>query len=216
MSPLRFNRKSILFSLALAVALFWPPNTALAQDTGMYFSVFGGGTYVEDSTLEVVGIEFAELQFDTGWNVGGAIGHDYGNFRAELEVTYKENELDTLTTFISVPGLPAGVYPADGEVSALTYMVNVFWDFENSSPLTPYVGGGIGGASIDIDDEDDTAFAYKAAAGVAWKLGPNLDLLVDYSYLSTTDLEFNVSGATIPVEADYTTHSVSGGIRFRF
>jgi len=210
-----FYRKPILFSLVLAAALCWPLN-ALAQGTGMYFSVFGGGTYLEDSTLEVVGSDVMELEFDTGWNVGGAIGHDYGNFRAELELAYRENELDTVTIFPNPFIGPPGVYVWDGTVSTLTYMVNVFYDFENNSSLTPYIGAGIGGATINYEDnildidEDDTVFAYKGVAGVALNLAPNLDLLVDYSYLATTDPDFD------GVDAEYATHSVSGGIRFRF
>ncbi len=205
-----FYRKPILFSLVLAAALCWPLN-ALAQGTGMYFSVFGGGTYVEDSEIDNSG--GSEYTFDTGWNVGGAIGHDYGNFRAELELAYRENDFDTL----EIPGF-APIPALNGEnISAFTYMVSFYWDFHNNSTITPYIGAGIGGATIEISDDfgfddDDTVLAYKGSAGISLNLAPNMDLLLDYTYLATTDPEF-LGGS---LEMEYATHNLSGGLRFRF
>ena len=201
--------KSLWYSLVLAATLCWPLSSALAQGTGTYFSVFGGGTYLQDSEIDNSG--GSEFTFDTGWNVGGAIGQNYGNFRAELELAYRENDFDTL----EIPGFGSFPSTAGENIWSLSYMLNLYWDFENQSPITPYVGGGIGGATIEISDdfgfeEDDTVFAYKGAAGIQWNLAPNLDLLVDYSYLRTTDPDF--SG----LEMEYVSHNVSGGIRLMF
>lgn len=212
-----FYRISAFVSF-MAATLCGPINPALAGDTGMYFSVFGGGTYLENSTLQANGNDVGELTFDTGWNVGGAFGQDYGNLRAEIEAVYRLNQVDTADISPNVPPNPyltPGKKKVDADATVLTYLVNVFWDFENKSPLTPYVGGGIGFATIDISDdvadEDNTVFAYKVATGIAWKLTPGLDLLVDYSFLATTDPE-----AYGEVDAEYATHNLSGGIRFRF
>jgi len=203
-----FYRRPILFSLVLAAALCWPLN-ALAQGTGMYFSVFGGGTYLEDSEISNTG--GAEYTFDTGWNLGGAIGYDYGNVRAEFELAYRQNDFDSL----NAPGFGSIPITSGADISALTYMINGYWDFQNSSPITPYIGAGIGGAYIEIEESgltaDDTVFAYKGSAGVSWNLAPNMDLLVDYTYLAATDPEF--FGV---LEMEYASHSVSGGLRFRF
>jgi len=214
MRSLRLPRKSTLFYLIMAAVICWPLSQAQAGRVGTYITGFGGMTYVEDAGISGPGVPSgAEFTFDTGWNAGGAIGHDYGSFRAEVEVAYRENDLESA----SAPGFPTTPAQFGEQMQSLSYMLNLFLDFENNSPLTPYLGGGIGGATIEISDntgfeDDDTVFAFKGAAGISWSLGPNLDLLVDYTYLRTTDPEFS----SIQQEIEYSTHNVSGGIRFRF
>jgi hypothetical protein len=99
----------------MAATLCGPINPALAGDTGMYFSVFGGGTYLENSTLQANGNDVGELTFDTGWNVGGAFGQDYGNLRAEIEAEVPEKVNGVI---FAMGGFAGGVslYALDGEL----------------------------------------------------------------------------------------------------
>ena len=87
-------------------------------------------------------------------------------------------------------------------------------------------GGGIGVANVDFDghgvtgpgvvmDDDDTVFAWQAIAGVGYEISSNIVLDVQYRYFNASDVSLtSVSGASS--SADYESHAVLGGIRFKF
>ena len=179
-----------------------------------YVSAFGGITSVSDADLEVSGLGNGEAEFDTGFNVGGALGYDWGAFRGELEIGYSESDFDQ----ISSGGIGVDV---EGDITTLTYLAAVYWDIENSSKFTPYLGVGIGGASIDVEgsvpilgigqgDSDDSVFAYKLGAGGSYAMTNSVDFTVGYSFLGTSDPDFD------GVEAEVSSHSFSAGLRMRF
>ena len=186
-----------------------------------YLSGSGGVTILQDadnefSTLPVVII----TTFDTGWNAGGALGYDFGSFRTEFEVAYRENDGDKLKAL----GLTA---PLVGKMSTLSYLFNVFYDYENSSPFTPYIGGGVGASTVSMDnlrsgttgatfaDDDETVFAYKIAVGAAYQVTPMFDLTLDYTYFATSDPEFSNPGG-LKFDSEYKSHNFNAGIRFNF
>ena len=173
-----------------------------------------------DTTLSVIGIEFAEISFDPGLNIGVALGQDFGNYRAEFEIAYRGWDMDTGTVSGVVPGCPC-TGSIDGDVSALSLMINGYYDFHSAdSPLAPYLGAGIGLASINADiglgaDERDTVFAYQLMAGIGYDINPNTILTVGYRYFSTvTNPEFPILG--VPVEFSVSSHEFNVGVRFGF
>jgi opacity protein-like surface antigen len=184
-----------------------------------YLGVQVGGTWVDDADLSDQTGSFGEAEFDTGFNVGVTGGVDCGPGRYELELTYRQNDFDQ----ISDPGF--GSLPVDGDISALAFMANAFWDIATGSPVTPYLGGGIGVANVSINDlgafgvpfadDDDTVFAYQVGAGVALELNPNMALDLGYRYFATSDPEFtDVDG--FKFESEYKTHNASLGLRIMF
>jgi len=110
--------------------------------------------------------------YSTGWAVNGAIGVGLDNgLRLENELAYKT---------------------ASSDAWALGWLINIWWDAKNSTPFTPYIGGGFGfgrghAASPGIVDNDITGFAYQAGGGVAWKLQPQLSLDLGYRYFGIAD-----------------------------
>jgi opacity protein-like surface antigen len=104
-------------------------------------------------------------------------------------------------------------------------MANAFWDIETGSPVTPYLGGGIGVANVSINDlgvfgisvvdDDDTVFAYQFGAGIALELNPNMALDFGYRYFVTTDPEFTDNFGD-KFESEYQTHNASLGLRIMF
>jgi opacity protein-like surface antigen len=100
-------------------------------------------------------------------------------------------------------------------------MANVFFDLTARGPITPYVGGGIGIASLSIDDvdvdgihyydsDDEAVFAYQLGAGVAFDMSRNLALDIGYRFFGTSEADFANSSL------EYQSHTVMLGLRFTY
>ena len=198
-------------------ALVFITTSAHAADKGMYFSGNLGLSILSDADNEQLGVVL-ESSFDPGFNIGVAIGYDYGSVRAEAEIAYHRNDVDE----VSVLGFG---FPGDGEVSAISFMVNGYYDFgsENSS-VVPYLGGGIGIANIDADvsilglqfvDDNATVFAYQFMAGLGFNIGPTTTLTAGYRFFATSDPEFD-DVAGFPFDSEYLAHEFNVGVRVAF
>jgi opacity protein-like surface antigen len=205
------------FIVTAIVALVFITTSAHAADKGMYFSGNAGLSILSDADNEQFGVVL-ESSYDPGFNVGGAIGYNYGSARAEAEIAYHRNDVDEVSAFgIGVPG--------DGTVSALSFMVNGYYDFHSgNSPWVPYLGGGIGVANVDADisviglqfvDDSATVFAYQLMAGLGFNINPTTTLTMGYRYFGTTDPEFDdVFG--VPFDSEYQAHEFNLGVRVAF
>lgn len=199
------------------VVLGFAATGAYAQSP--YLSVNVGGTWLDDAdNVSKLDGEKVKSEHDTGFNVGAAAGYDFGMGRAELEIAYRQNDMDKFT----LEGISVN---AGGDVSALSFMANGYFDIHNQSPVTPYIGAGIGLARVSVNDvtvlgekiadDSDTVFAYQLAAGVGWEFMPNLTLDLGYRYFATADPEFNdVEGDKF--ESEYKSHNLSVGLRIAF
>lgn len=198
--------------LIAGIIVFLVPAYGFAA--GPYVSLSGGAVFLEDSDLEENGLE-AEAEFDTGFLVSGAAGYAFdglalGTFRTEIEIAYRQNDLDQLSALgVTVSG-------GDAQVSALSGMANVALDVQTGTIVEPYVLVGIGAANLNLEsddldvDEDDTVFAYQAGAGLGFPLTETITLFAGYRFFGTTDPEFE------GVEAEYHSHNVEGGVRVEF
>ena len=67
--------------------------------------------------------------------------------------------------------------------------------------MTPYLGGGIGFAKLDIKDlfvagivrgdEDDTVFAYQLAGGIAYDITEQIVTGLSYRFVATSEPDFD-------------------------
>jgi len=193
-----------------------------AADTGGYISGRFGFVSLTDSNFSFGGgIPDDEMSFDTGFAFMGAGGYDFGMFRLEGEFSYAYNDVDQyrenfffLSTFNAI----------DGAIDATSLLVNGYFDFENTSPVTPYVMGGIGFSYVELydvvlsdgfntlffSDQDDTVFAYQIGAGVEFNFNQTIAMDIGYRYFATSDLSY--SG----VDVEYGGHRVLIGVRANF
>ena len=203
-----------LIVMAVFVLVFITTSTH-AADKGMYVSGNLGLSIASDSDISVSGVDVAEISFDPGLVIGGALGYDYGNIRAEGEIAYHFWDMDEITFGPLFLGCPC-TGPIDGDASALSFMLNGYYDFPvANSSLAPYLGGGIGVANITVDfagfgDDSDVVFAYQFMAGIGFEINPSTTLTVGYRYFATTDPDFD------GVEATVDSHDFSLGARFMF
>lgn len=214
-------------ALSLGVVFGLASLASSAHAQGWYVGIQGGMTFAQDADNEANGVTITTSQ-DTGFNIGGVGGYDFGNsFRAEGEVVYRKNDVDELD--LSDLGLGVNTLDGTGDVSALSFMANGFYDFDVSWPVKPYVGAGIGVASVSLNDvgataggltveladDDDTVFAYQLGAGLSYPLTPSATISVDYRYFATSDPTFkDVDGDKF--DSEFKSHNIGVRLLFRF
>lgn len=205
-----------------------------AHAEGLYLSAGAGASVLQDAdnTNDSPRVD-VKSTYDPGWAVIGAVGYGFANgLRLEAEAGFRQVSLDELDIeqdgglgaalgLGSVNGLTV---PADGRESALSVMGNVWYDIGTGTPLTPYVGGGIGLARIALDDvkvsgvtiidDRDTVFAYQLGAGAAYALTPKVSLTLDYRFFGTADGTF--TDITGDFRSEFYSHSLMGGMRIGF
>lgn len=185
------------FLITLILASVFMATSVQAANGKMYFSFNGGLSLTDD--LEFPGIN---ISFDPGFNVGGALGYDFGQFRAEGEIRYHSVDVDELR----VLGVAV---PASGDLSALTFMANGYYDIDmGNSPLTPYLGAGLGLVTSEVEgpggSADDDDFGYQFMVGLGFDVTPSTILTAEYRFFGIAD-----SGAP-------DTHAFIFGARFMF
>ncbi len=203
---------------------------------GWYVSGGVGPAFLQDSSSTAtdpsLGTADFDTEFDPGFGVHGAVGHSWDGFRLEGEVSYRKNDVDTLTVTSTTGAISSlnldtlGSFDADGDVSALGFMANAWYDFDTGSPWKPFIGGGVGTARISLNDissstisladDEDQVFAYQAGAGIGYELTPTVIVSLGYRFFGTSDPEFTAVNGTTTFDGEYRSHNVEVGVRFLF
>lgn len=213
-----------------------PPAPDTFDESRFYVSAFAGANFIDDVVLRgLVGgnPQTVELNFDTGYTIGGAIGYNYGiignnvGLRAELELSYSDSDIDQI--FFSGNGAAAEIN-VGGDFSSTNLFVNALFDLPElgTDLITPYAGAGIGVAFTDLNaiygpgvvlDSSEENFAAQAIIGASVSATENVDLFVEGRYTRIFDLEtprFAPTGAlTGVIEDDVDTYGVNVGFRFK-
>ena len=113
------------------------------------------------------------------------------------------------------------------------FMFNAYYDIETNSPITPYVGAGLGfsrlKASVKWDEYPEgngrikhTNFAWQIGAGVAYEINRNLALdlgyrYMDYGHFSKTESDNDeIYEWTEKNKVEAKAHEILLGIRYTF
>jgi OOP family OmpA-OmpF porin len=165
--------KKVLLAAAAVIAL---PAIAEAQDVqapGVYIGVEGGLNWMFNTT--VLGQNVAPL---TGWALGGKIGYDFLGPRVEVEGLYRQNV--NFNNF--------GNRAITGQISQVTAMANLLYDFNAFGNFVPYIGAGAGVGFVDSDQNlGSTVFAFQGILGVGYNWSPNLRFNLEGRYIGTTN-----------------------------
>ena len=211
--------RKLILMVATAVGLMMVSGNATAG-VGYYLGAQSGMTWVDDTNTSGTSGEM-----DSGYAVGITGGYDFGMFRLEAEVSYRENDIDKITIF----GNPT---TCGGDLSSTALMLNGYIEFENKTPVTPYVGAGFGfnrvehkgyakygGNTTVTFDSSETAFAWSMTAGLAWNLSDTLALDLSYRYFTSKDVDTAGTsnwGFTNRGQIDYEVQNVLIGLRWFF
>ena len=224
--------------------------TGAAADDDFYIGLGAGLFFSEDSGSRGHPSEIypspleGTITHDQGTAFSGVVGYRFGEgLRVEGELSYRKSDFDEFT--VREPGslaallppelrqVPAavdglkGTYPMDGDLSSLSLMVNLHYDFDPGLGWKPYVGGGIGLSRISMTaassgrqttDDDDTVFAYQIGAGLGYELGGSDDrpviVTLDFRHFATSDPTFQGSVTGTPFDSDVSGNYVGVGLRF--
>ncbi len=183
-------RKSLFIGTAITAIAF---TGASAEEKSYYISGSVGanwasdsdneGSFTDDFTIAGTALDGATLpagtavgwdtEFDVGYTLSAAIGKDLGAFRAEAEVAFTQNDVDThsgvfagttsldpvdATVLVASTsddlGTTVGALVADGQGDLqTTYLfANGYYDFElPNTSIEPYIGAGIGVGFVDVE-----------------------------------------------------------------
>lgn len=188
--------------------------TSAAQaEEGFYIGVGGGTNNVHDDKVEGTGFS-AGAEYDWGYAATGTLGYAYNNgLRSELELGYRDNDIESI-----------GTVGAQGDVDAMSAMLNVLYDFDLSDMVDTYVGVGGGVVKVDYDnftaagtpviDDSDTAPAVQGIAGASVALTESTEAYLNYQYLHAIDASYKDSTGS-KVETDYDSSAIMMGLRFK-
>ncbi|HTO42312.1 MAG TPA: outer membrane beta-barrel protein [Rhizomicrobium sp.] len=188
-----------------------------------------------------------DTKFKTGFVLGGNAGIEWGSgLRTELELALRQNSSknrarlrthfqsqfptsteEGATVLATSHTSRDEVVPAHIKLRAWSLMANAWYDFDVGMPFTPYVGGGIGLAQVQISgnldntnlfEKNDGVFAWQLGAGVSMPVSENVKAFVDYRYFAADSAHLklapNFNGGSI--KAGFDSHSVMVGLRFNF
>ena len=221
------------FYTAIFAAAMGAISSASAQDRpegfGLYGRLEGGVVFAQDLEQDIIvapdtavgGMppDSRIVENNRGYSLGAALGFRYpSGFRTELEYRFASSPIEEITTFVGASAGPS--VESDEAVRAHILMSNVFYDFKNSSPVTPFVGVGVGGARVSVDDQfgADLAFAYQGRAGLSVEAYGGAHISVEYLYTRTRDLVFDRDNLTglIPQGEQYVSSSAMISLRRDF
>ncbi len=130
-------------------------------------------------------------------------------------MAYRSSDVDALS----------GANNGSGEIGVASAIGNLLYNFRGESAFTPYLGLGIGLASVDVDgvqpiggsvlDDSDSVFAYQGIAGLGYSLSGRTQLFADYRYFATADTSLSTR-TNVSVDGDYADHTLLFGLRFSF
>ena len=95
-----------------------------------------------------------------------------------------------------------------------TALANGYYNFRNSTKITPFIGGGVGAAFLEGNSSSgsasDTVLAYQGTAGALYSINEQLALTGSYRYLGTED------GALGLPKASYSSNLLRLGLTYSF
>ncbi len=222
-----------LAGIIMFLAMVMASVSASAEGTEMYLapkflmSIQNTGTVSRSSSLAGTGVDEYN-QFTLGGAF--ALGLDLWQqqmipLRFEVEVALRGN---------SEKSWSDNAYWVDsikGTWNNTTIFANLFWDFHNESPFTPYIGGGLGlalnytgydcqlpnGSTYSFDDRQ-TNFAWNAGAGVAYNINENFALDASYRFvgLGYNEVSTTINGTKYEIGNEPYNNEFMLGLRFTF
>jgi opacity protein-like surface antigen len=189
---------------ALLVGIMLVLSATAALAAGPYVGGAVGISYLHDSDVSTGDT----ASYDLGYGLTLSAGYKFDPVpvRVEVEFGYKKASVSDV----------AGFKPDGVDVSAMSLMMNGYYDINTNSAFTPYVGGGIGAIRGELSgagslDGDDTQFGYQFILGCAYNFNKNLAIDLSYRFQGSTD--FTIGGSE---KISYMSSNFMVGMRYTF
>ena len=245
-----------LSAALLTIALFFVPAVAtlaqspmMTESSGVYVNVGGAvallpgttGTQFDSPT----GTDFAPApqyqdagnktnwDFDLGLGASGALGYDFGSFRADAEFTYLSSNF---VFGVEKSKRRQNTDKANDTLTVLAGTANAWYDLDTGTAWSPYIGVGVGAANLQVklregdhDTQEDPefdgsgwGFVYKAGVGVAVEVLSGFSLVAGYQFFGTLETAVtdgkkeNATTDDHIVKPTLMAHGLNVGLRFLF
>lgn len=213
---------------------------------GFYFKGFTGMTNqrVDDISSEIIAngdFRIVNKDFESSPLFGVGVGYEWNEWlRFDVTGEYRGNATFHGTDFYAAGfNFPAGANQYTAVKEEWLVLANAYFDIGTWCGITPYVGGGIGWADIEIkglqdvntpqgalfvaDDHSEGNFAWALYAGLSYDVTDRFSLDLAYRY---TDLGDASSGTLHAYDGsssidgidfdDVTSHDLMFGARWKF
>jgi len=219
-------KKTILMATSAAAIALAMPTSAQAADLdstmNWYVSGFGGASFYHEPKLRTtfVPTTYKFSGNNVGFTAGGAIGVKgifMPNLRHELEVSYSQLK----TKNIKLGGV--FVAPFKFKFSTINVLANTWYDFDNETAFTPYVGAGAGIGIVTekptnvgpVPKKTSVGFAFQVGAGVKYAIAEAIDLDVGYRLRGVVGVK-HIRALGPSKKFNLFSHNVQAGVSFRF
>ena len=133
-------------------------------------------------------IENADVSYKPTVAFTSAVGYSFNqHFRVDLEYGYQEADIDKMAG-INTDGLAS--------LTVHTALASGYYNFRNSTKITPFIGGGVGAAFLEGNlgsySTSDTVLAYQGTAGAFYAVNEHLAVTGSYRYMDTEDGAFGM------------------------
>lgn len=225
----RLNRAFIIFAFIMAAALCAGGAPALAADEAgnNYFAFRGGLGSIQDAEVTVKGIDGLKQDFKDARGVSLAYGRRFMPWlRGELEVGWLGMKADKVR--FQDYEFDLGDY---SEQHFIYGMFNIIAALPNATPITPFVGAGLGMAAAKLSydlkrgteqinsDSVDNVLTYQLMGGLIFTPVSNLSVELRGRYIGFGNQSQTESfdGMDISMEMDNTkVFMVDLGVRINF
>ena len=210
-------------------------------DVGYLWSRFGGADYITYGAGVPGTPGFLDGKLKGTFSVGGGVGYQIGHYlRTDLTLDYSfKSDFEGSTTGTCTSGgatLTCTSADTTG-YQAWTLLANAYVDLGTYSGITPYVGGGIGGAYVQWHNLSNTIpagfdqsgtfihagtsdwrFAYALMAGVSYAATHRISVDLGYRYKHISGGRmFEYAASTGPgFDRSINVHEVRAGLRYKF
>ncbi len=201
--------KRTLTTLASALVLTMAVNTAAEARDGFYVAVRGGITDYNLNSKDDNFSDTARMDFNSVWNISGALGYKYKYFRVEGEYTYRDDDDDDYKNSF-------GRVASRSSLESDSFMLNGYLDLMPNYWISPFVSGGIGMTRLKVSNQDvgtsikkewdEDNFTWQVGAGLSLRLNRCLNLDAGYRYVDMGEID----------DADVNGHEWYGGLRYTF
>ncbi|NJN29142.1 MAG: outer membrane beta-barrel protein [Synechococcales cyanobacterium RM1_1_8] len=170
------------------------------------------------------------VKTDTGFAISGALGYQFRDARAELELSYNRNNVSGVDT----DGF-GNLANASGRFDVWSLSANGYYDIPTGTAFRPYIGGGVGIARLTADDVNvgvpalgtasldgsGISAIFQAKAGLAYDISPNASVFLGYRLQGLPGQNFTVADIENVGDVDFDAntiliHSLQLGGAWRF
>lgn len=218
-------------SLAVALATTAISTAAVAKDNYWYTSLKGGPSIAQNAThFNDTNTDVATINTNTGFNVAGEIGYDFGMFRTGLEIGYQRFGVGNVNNLVNAGFIGANGINGDGSGStqALSFMLNGLFDVSSGedSGWGAQIGAGIGLAQVKASkyatgtrapfvDDSHTGLAWQLLANLSKSISDNVDLNLGYKYFKAPKVDLVAANGS-NLYSQHTSHNLTLGFTYNF